>query len=229
MNGPQIGGRIERRVLVDHLVDPALARTLVPDGFELNLVDGQAVVGLCLIRLTRMRPIRLPAAVGVTIEAVAHRISVLGPTEGGRVPGVYVPRRDTPSLAAVALGGRVFPGVHGSATICSRDGEHRSAVEARCADGSLIDVVVAGRPTDGALGDRHGAMLDLHRTELIAWSPRRRGSALDVAVMTCHRFDATPVQVERATSSWLAARPGFGPDVDARTRPGRVTAVAPTT
>lgn len=213
MNGPQVVGLIERRVLVDHLVDPALARSLVPDGFELNLVHGQAVVGLCLIRLTHLRPAPLPASIGVTIEAVAHRISVLGPLDGGRAPGVYVPRRDTSSFAAVVLGGRVFPGVHGPATIRSQGGDRRAEVQASCGDGAAIDVAVVGRPTEGSLGGRHQAMFDLHRSELVAWSPRRRGSGLDLAVMTCHRFDATPVEVLRAESSWLSACPGFGPDV----------------
>ena len=93
----ELVGRIERRILLDHVLAPDVVARHLPAGFTPRLLDGHAVVGVCLIRLVEMRPPGLPAALGRTVEAAAHRISVVGP---GGEPGVVVPRRDTSSWAA---------------------------------------------------------------------------------------------------------------------------------
>lgn len=213
MRMPGLHGTIARRLLIDHLVDPSLARTLVPEPFDLRLVEDRAVLGMCLIRIDELRPNGVPRVLGSTIEAVAHRISVTTPGPDGPVHGVYVPRRDTTSLPAVALGGRLFPGVHGRAAIAASDASASGSpagdtitVRARCADECDIDVAVG---TAVEPDDRSQQLSDLHRSELVAWSPRRNGGAHDVAIMTCHRWVTTPVSVDRASSSWLADLPGL--------------------
>lgn len=239
MKAPAIHGRIERRILVDHLVPPDAVAALIPDGFELRLVHGQAVVGMCLIHLHRLRPGPLPRWSGASVEAVAHRVSVWGPGPGGPVGGVYVPRRDTTSWPASVVGGRAFPGVHGLARIDVEDSGECIAISATNADGTTIDVAVhrpsspgvcahdhrgcGGAHTPGGGGggegegggsagggDRAEALSSLHRSELLAWSPDRTGRGLEVAEMRCHQWATAPVVVERASSSWLAGQPGLG-------------------
>lgn len=236
MRAPQLTGRIERRILVDHLVSPELAQGLVPDGVDLRLVDGRAVVGMCLIHLSGLRPRHLPLWTGTSVEAVAHRISVWGPADQGRVGGVFVPRRDTTSRAAAAVGGRLFPGVHGLALIDVHEDGDRFAISATTADGATIDVAVHRPPAPGvcvaepltaapartpqaavdgpepdqAAAARADALSALHRSELLAWSPDPSGRGLEVVEMRCHRWSTSSLVVERASSSWLRGLPGMG-------------------
>jgi hypothetical protein len=101
-----IGGIIARRLLVNYRCDPDIVRGMVPEALTPKLHAGYAIAGICLIRLEQMRPIGLPATLGLSSENAAHRIAVVG-AEGRE--GVFIPRRDTSSLVNAALGGLVFP------------------------------------------------------------------------------------------------------------------------
>jgi hypothetical protein len=198
--GPALRGRIARRILVDWLVDAQEVVGALPDGLHLRLVDGRAVVGICLIELDALRPRGLPEAMGRSVSAVAHRVSVC---DGSGQTGVYVPRRDTPSIAAQAMGGRIWPGVHGPADVRWTKSPGRLRVTAV---GPELDVAVevAFAPASPAGAD----LVALHASEPIAWSPGRRGG-LEVAELRCETFQASPVQVLGASSTWLAST--FGP------------------
>jgi hypothetical protein len=86
---------------------------MLPLPFRPKLHRGFAIVGICLIRLERIRPAGLPGIFGLSSENAAHRIAVEW-TDGAGMPreGVFVPRRDTGSLLNRLAGGRVFPGEH---------------------------------------------------------------------------------------------------------------------
>lgn len=207
MRAPEVVGRVERRILLDHAVAPEVAARHLPPGFTPRLLDGRAVVGVCLIRLVELRPAGLPATVGRTVEAAAHRISVVA-ADGA--PGVFVPRRDTTSWAAVLAGGRVWPGVHGRARIEVARTTTALDVGVRCRDGAAVAVTIDRDPRRGtALADPDAACA-LHADERTAWSPRR-GGALEAAVMTCAPWSARPVGVTAARSSWLADPAAFPP------------------
>lgn len=96
-----------RRVLVNFRVDPEPVRRFLPPGLEADLVGDAAMVGICAIRLRRIRPARLPGVIGLSAENVAHRIAVRDEATGVR--GVFVARRDTGSRLAAALGSVGFP------------------------------------------------------------------------------------------------------------------------
>ena len=51
MRLPNLEGLVERRLLVNYRVDPEVATRLLPSPFRLQLVNGWAVAGICLIRL----------------------------------------------------------------------------------------------------------------------------------------------------------------------------------
>jgi uncharacterized protein YqjF (DUF2071 family) len=102
---------IERRLLLNYRADPKLVTELLPAPFRPHLVEGYAVVGLCLLRLGRPRPAGLPLGVGFASENAAHRIAVEWDGPDGTRTGLFFPRRDTASRVNVTFGGWLFPGV----------------------------------------------------------------------------------------------------------------------
>ncbi len=115
MKIPTIEGLIRRRILINYKADPTVVKKLLPAGspFQLKLVDGYAIVGICLIRLEEIRPKGMPKMMGISSENSAHRLAVEWQGgDGENREGVFVPRRDTESLLNALAGGRVFPGVH---------------------------------------------------------------------------------------------------------------------
>lgn len=199
MRPPDLVGRIERRILLDHAVDPDVAERHLAAGLAPRLLDGRAVVGVCLIRLAEVRPVGVPAGLGRSIEAAAHRISVVGP---GEEPGVFVPRRDTPSWAAALAGGRLWPGVHGRARVTVASTTRSLGIEVACRDGAAVSVAVDRNELRGAALDDPDATSAFHAVERTAWSPGRDGR-LETAVLDCSPWAARPVGVIAAASTWL--------------------------
>lgn len=107
----ELDGVIERRVLVNFRVDPALLARLLPAPFQPLTVEGFGMAGICLIRLRQVRPsgLRFP---GLASENGAHRIAVCWREGLAERTGVFITRRDTNSWVALAAGGRLFPGAH---------------------------------------------------------------------------------------------------------------------
>ena len=140
---PVLAGLIERRILVNYAVDPDVAARLLPPPFRPQLLKERAVAGICLIRLTQLRPMGLPAWVGVASENAAHRIAVEWDSEDGVRSGVYIPRRDSGSALNVAVGGRLFPGAHHRARFVTRETSSTMHVSYVSLDGNVtVDVDV---------------------------------------------------------------------------------------
>src|SRR5919197_1506243 len=93
-------GLIRRRLLLNFRVDPALLQPQLPASFRPRLVGGYAMLGVCAIRLERLRPDWSP--IGFSSENAAHRVAVewTGEDPASAQPrvGVYILRRDTGSL-----------------------------------------------------------------------------------------------------------------------------------
>jgi hypothetical protein len=132
----QVEGLMARRLLLNYWLDPDVARRLVPEQFELALVNGFAVAGICLLRLEQMRPHGLPAAVGIASENMAHRVAIRYREGDAWRDGVYIWRRDTDSLLARRLGGLLFPGTFRDAEFRVREGEETLEMEVLTADGA---------------------------------------------------------------------------------------------
>jgi uncharacterized protein YqjF (DUF2071 family) len=191
---------IERRLLVSYRADPAVVRPLVPEPLRVRLLDGVAIVGVCLIRLGAVRPHRVPSAVGVRFEAAAHRIAV----ERDGAFGVYVTRRDAASRLASIAGGRLVAGVHEHAgfdveesadrirvAYATRDGATRVAIDTRAAT-RLVSACFAG--VDDA---EH-----FYRAGSVAWSPDRHG-ALESVALESSPWRLEPLHVASIESSWF--------------------------
>src|SRR5438309_1681955 len=112
MRIPVVRGVIDRRILVNYHVDPAVLAPLLPAPFRPKVVHGVGMVGICLIRLKNLRPAFLPAWLGLSTENAAHRTAVEWDDHGTVQDGVYVRRRDTNSRFNALVGGRLFPGFH---------------------------------------------------------------------------------------------------------------------
>lgn len=52
---PTMSANVERRLLINYRLDPAVAETLLPSGLRPQLVGGSAVTGICLLRLGAVR------------------------------------------------------------------------------------------------------------------------------------------------------------------------------
>jgi hypothetical protein len=109
---PVIRGLIDRRILVNYRVDPAVLARALPPPFRPKIVRGVGMAGICLIRLRQVRPRLLPPWLGIASENAALRIAVEWDERGARHEGVFIPRRDTSSRLNALAGGRLFPGAH---------------------------------------------------------------------------------------------------------------------
>lgn len=106
-----IHGTIDRRILLNYRIDPAILQRVLPPPFRPKLYDHHGVGGVCMIRFKQLRPRFMPAWVGLSSENAAHRIAVEWDQDGELREGVFIPRRDTNSWFNKTLGGRVFPGL----------------------------------------------------------------------------------------------------------------------
>jgi hypothetical protein len=112
MRIPVVRGVIDRRILVNYHVDPIVLARLLPGPFRPKRIHGSGMVGICLIRLRKVRPTFLPPWLGISSENAAHRTAVEWDEDGVVREGVYVRRRETNSWLNALVGGRIFPGIH---------------------------------------------------------------------------------------------------------------------
>ncbi|HEU5001635.1 MAG TPA: DUF2071 domain-containing protein [Actinomycetota bacterium] len=142
---PTLQATMQRRILVNYRVDPSLLAAWLPHPFRPAVVNGYGVAGICLIRLGHIRPRGIRATLGLTTENAAHRVAVEWDTAEGPVTGVYIPRRDTSSRLAAALGGRAFPGWQHLAAFRVEESPDRYRIQIDSKDGEVHVTVTAHR------------------------------------------------------------------------------------
>jgi hypothetical protein len=193
---------IRSRLLVNALVDPDEAARRLPAGVRPHATGGGTIVGCCLVDIAGVRPARVPATVGTSLLAAAHRISVEWDDERTTTVGVYVPIRLTPSRTAVALGGRMFPGVHGRASLRLTDNGRRLAwsVDAGGCYSLRVDASAQDGPPSAPCEPIGGTCLGAE----LGLSPGHDGD-LEVARMSPSHRKARPVEVDHLESAFLAS------------------------
>lgn len=205
---PTMSATIARRVLINYRLDPDIVRRLLPDGLRPQLVDGNAVAGVCLIRLSAFRPAAIRPAVGHSSRSAAHRIAVEWDDAAGRRTGVYIPRRHSSSRLARAAGGRVFPGTYAPATISIRDTS--DSIDARIdADDLHVHVVGRSGPSVPLRSELFATLEEssaFFRKDPVGWSPSRSGTLEGLRLET-NAWSVEPLEVTDLTSSFFDAFP----------------------
>ena len=185
---PALTATIERRLLINYRLDPAVAHTLLPSSLRPQLVDGCAVSGICLLRLGAMRPtvfnrVGLPPRIGWGAENAAHRIAVEWDDSRGTHQGLYVPRRHSASWLAVAAGGRIFPGVHEHARFEGSENESRIRIALTSRNTTVsVDVAVTSTFASELFPTLDAASAFFQAGSRSAGRPR----AMDLACRACN-------------------------------------------
>lgn len=212
MRVPVIRGVIDRRILVNYRVDPAVLAATLPPPFRPKLHRGYGIAGICLIRLRGIRPRFLPSWVGVSSENAAHRTAVEW-CEGDRVrEGVYVRRRDTDSRLNVFAGGRLFPGIHSHARFTVCESRTRFEVALRSDDGvtelSVVGDVRGELPAGSVFPSQEEASAFFAAGSLgySATPDARRFQGLE---LRCERWQVEPLAVSAVQSSYFDDRAVF--------------------
>lgn len=173
MKIPNLSANVERRLLISYRVDPDVIKNMIPNSFRLQLVDGYAVAGACLIRLGDVRPTYVKKGYGWGGENAAHRIAVEYNTFDGVKSGVFIPERHSNSLLPVLAGGRVFPGKHKLAKFAVDETEDNIKVALSSSSVSLsADVTVTDAFTSKLFPTLEEAS-DFYRNSPVGFSPDR--------------------------------------------------------
>jgi hypothetical protein len=197
---------IERRLLVNYRVDPAVAASLLPTPLRPQLVNGWAVAGICLIRLGRLRPSWVPGWAGMRTENAAHRVAVEWDAMGGPQSGVYIPRRDSNSAVTVLAGGRLFPGEHHRASFDVDETARNLHVAFASADGTAhvsVDIRVAQQLRGSALFADLREASDFFRGGSAGFSATRDGGRLDGLELRADRWVVEAAEVISVCSNFF--------------------------
>jgi hypothetical protein len=204
---PVIAGIIRRRLLVNFRADPEAVQRLLPARFKPKLQAGHAIIGICLIRLERIRPRWSPLPWGMASENGAHRIAVEWRGAEGLREGVYIARRDSSSWLNHLAGGRIFPGVHSLARFEVTDHDGEIDLHMRAQDG---DVHVTVRGHEAAALPSTSCFASLTEASRffeggsVGWSPGYDAAILDGLRLQTQQWEVRPLAVDEAVSSWFS-------------------------
>jgi hypothetical protein len=193
-------GTIRHRLLVNYAADPEVVTPLVPEPFRPLVVEGRAVVGICVLRLTELRPHGLPRRVGVASDNAAHRIAVEWDGPAGTEVGVHVLRRDTAQRLPALVGGRLFPGVHGRARFTVRDAPDELRVAYVTSDGLEVSAIATtAEPWASRVFETPADASAFFEAGDRGWSPDRHGDLEGIAMSTT-AWVAEPVDIDAHAS-----------------------------
>lgn len=207
MKIPVLSGMIRRRILLNYRVAPAVVQALLPERFRPKLVQGQAIAGICLIRLEEIRPKGLPALIGISSENSAHRIAVEWEDDKGKAyEGVFVPRRDTGSRLNALAGGRLFPGVHHLSTFRVEEQSDRISmrVVAEDIEDPLVELEVSeaeGFPKTSVFTSLRQSS-EFFESGCIGYSSRPDSCNLDGLLLKVPEWRVTPLTVHHVRSAY---------------------------
>lgn len=211
---PAVTGMIRRRLLVNYRVDPGVISKILPEGFRPKLHQSHAIAGICLIRLEDIRPKAFPAWSGITSENAAHRIAVLWDEDGETKEGVFIPRRDTSSLANHLAGGRLFPGEHHLADFEVTDSEGKIDMKIRSRDGKMSLALEAAEAEQISAASCFASLEEtsaFFEPGSIGFSVTKDCCKLDGIRLETHHWAVKPLAVSRVESSFFDDRAVFPP------------------
>lgn len=212
MRLPAISGIIDRRILANYRIDPAVMAAALPPPFRPQTVDGYAIGGICLIRLKRLRPKLFPVPWGIGSENAAHRIAVEWESDGHMMHGVYIPRRDSNSIINSFAGGRIFPGIHHHArfTVIEND-DHYSVTMESDDDGAKVHVSgsVASGISDSSVFDSLASASDFFQLGSLGYSDTTSDGRFDGLELQCKNWHVESLCVEAIETSYFQDQARF--------------------
>lgn len=212
MRVPELQGLIRRRLLVNFRAAPDVVRGLLPAPFRPKTHGGQAVVGICLIRLESMRPSGWPAWCGLSSENAAHRIAVEWDDDGLLREGVYIPRRHSGSWLNRLAGGRLFPGEQCGADFHVRDDGAHVSVRMRAQDGRTSLTLAADDADTLPAGSCFGSLAEssaFFAAGSLGYSAKEDGRQADGLALATDRWEVRPLAVRTISSSFFEDRTVF--------------------
>jgi len=207
-------GVIDRRILVNFRIEAEAMAAVLPEPFRPQLVAGQAIGGICLIRLTHVKPKAYPWMCGIRSENAAHRVAVEWDADGEVKSGVYIPRRDTDSHLNAIVGGRLFPGVHHRARFEVDETEERFGVSLQSDDGET-HVGVHGRvahrlPSASVFAELEHASAFFEAGSL-GYSDTAQAGVYDGLELRTDAWSVEALDVEKVASSYFLDEDRFPP------------------
>lgn len=212
MKIPIIRGMIDRRILVNYRVDPAILAKILPLPFQPKLAEGFGMAGICLIRLKQIRPRFVPSLLGLSSENAAHRIAVQWRENGRLREGVYIPRRDTSSRLNALLGGRVFPGEHHHARFqVEEQGDHYLLIMDSHDHSAHITVEGhrAAELPESSIFETVQAASEFFKQGALGYSITRQPGRFDGIELRTQRWHLEPLALQRVESSYFEDRSLF--------------------
>lgn len=203
---PIIKGTIARRILVNYTADPDVVQKLLPAPFKPKLMKGKAVVGICLIRLEKIRPKFLPAWMGISSENVAHRFAVTWTENGVQKEGVYIVRRDSNSKLNQLVGGRLFPGVHHASRFDVQEKGDDFSLKINSKD-KAIAITVEGSAVKALPASSIFAAIeeasDFFAKGSLGYSPGTKAGKLDGMELRTQDWKVEPMAIKAVSSSYF--------------------------
>ena len=203
MKMPTLDANISRRLLINYRLDPEVAQSLLPPGLRPRLVGDAAVGGICLLRLSAVRPQWIGANVGWGAENSAHRIAVEWDDESGTQNGVFIPVRHSSSRLPVVLGGTLLPGRHEHAKFTVSESPSRIAIDARARDMWVHADVSDSTEWTGTLFGSLGEASKFLREGSTGWSPAKDGKTLEGLELSTRQWDVGSTEIHDVGSSYF--------------------------
>jgi len=203
MKFPTIHGLIERRILINYTIDPVVVKAMLPAPFRPLLHNGNAIGGICLIRLKNIKPKGLPDIIGINSENGAHRFAVEWDEAGVVKQGVYIPRRDTSSSINALAGGRVFPGKHYKANFDVEEQNGNYKVGFNSSDATQLSIKASETETfneKSVFGDLETASA-FFKNGCLGYTPASRG--FDGVALNTYTWQVQPLEVHEVQSSYF--------------------------
>ncbi|MFJ6417349.1 DUF2071 domain-containing protein [Paeniglutamicibacter sp. NPDC091659] len=214
MKMPTLDATISRRLLINYRLDPEVAQSLLPPGLRPRLVGDEAVGGICLLRLSAVRPQWIGANVGWSAENSAHRIAVEWDDEYGTRNGVFIPVRHSSSRLPVLLGGALLPGRHEHAGFSVSESASRIAIDARARDMRVHADVSVSKEWSSQLFGSMGEASTFLREGSIGWSPAKHGKTLDGLELSTQRWEVEATEIHDVRSTYFDALPPGAAELD---------------
>lgn len=203
MKIPTIHGYIDRRILINFTADPDVVSKIIPSPFKPKTYNGRAVVGICLIRLKRIKPKGLPDFIGVNSENGAHRIAVQWDENGEIKSGVFIPRRDTSLKLNALVGGRVFPGKHYYAKFNVQEANGNYHIDFKSSDDTeiLIDARETKLFSDKSIFKTLEHASDFFKNGDLGYSPNN--NRFEGLRLKAYKWEVKPLEVSLVKSSFF--------------------------